>query len=156
MRAELRHEVEVAVPAEVLWAYVIDWERQREWIPLTRVEVLDPPADRVGARVRAWTGVGPVGFWDTMTVTAWSAGPDGGSCEVLHTGRLVRGDGEFAVAALGPDRSRFVWWERFELPLGPLGAVGWRLVRPGFLVGLDRALHRLRRGVEERLGPRHG
>ena len=85
----------VDAPARVVWDYVTDWPRQGEWIPLTRVEAIPPgaPARAVGERIRAWTGVGPVGFWDTMTITAWQQEGDGSArCEVLHTGRVVRGE----------------------------------------------------------------
>ena len=115
---------------------------------MTRVEALDA-ADRVGGHIRAWTGVGPVGFWDTMTITAWEEQPDGSArCEVLHTGRVVRGDGEFAVVADGPERCRFVWWERLDLPGGRLGALGWRLTGWSMRSGVDAALRRLAQRAE--------
>ncbi len=64
------------------------------------------PRTRLGGRFRAWTGLGAVGFWDPMTITAWERGPDGGGrCEVLHSGAVVKGEGEFAVVARGPAAS---------------------------------------------------
>ncbi len=97
-------EVDVAAPAGSVWDYVTDWPRQGEWIPSTRVERVDA-ADAVGRpglpgldRDRGLA----VGFWDPMTITAWQRTPDGGGlCEVLHLGAVVRGEGEFAVVALG-------------------------------------------------------
>ena len=41
MHALIRKEIDADVPAAVLWDYVTDWPRQAEWIPLTRVEVVD-------------------------------------------------------------------------------------------------------------------
>ncbi len=151
---QIRCEVEVGAPAEVVWAYVTDWARQGEWIPLTRVEPAGR-ADRVGGRIRAWTGVGPVGFWDTMTITGWDA-LDGGSasCEVMHTGSLVRGDGGFSVRALPGDRSVVEWWERLILPAGPLGAMAWRVLGPLTRRGVQLALRRMGRRLEGRRGPR--
>jgi uncharacterized membrane protein len=151
MQAEVRSEVEIAAPAREVWDYVTDWPRQGEWIPFTRVEVLTPggSARAVGGRFRAWTGLGRVGFWDPMTITAWEELPDGSArCEVLHRGRVVRGDGEFAVSSLGASRSRFSWWERLEVPAGVVGALGWRLLGPGMERGVDLALRRLARAVE--------
>ena len=53
------------------------------------------------------------------------------SLHVRHTGRVVRGSGVFEVFALpGGQRSRFVWPERLDLPLGAIGRAGWLLVRP--------------------------
>lgn len=151
MRILIERRVEVAAPADRLWNYVTDWPRQSEWVPLTKVELVDPadPAQRLGGRIRAWSGLGPVGFWDTMTVTGWETRTgSGGRCEVLHTGKVVRGEGEFIVEAAGPGTSRFLWKEMAVLPLGPVGALGWRVVRPVVERLLDRALETLRRQVE--------
>lgn len=151
MRELVRRSVDVDVPAEALWDHLMDWPRQGEWIPFTRVECADPddPAQAVGGRIRAWSGLGPLGFWDHMTITTWERRPDGGGlCEVLHTGAVVRGEGVFEVVATGPGSSRFHWSELAVVPLGRLGARGWLLVRPVLTRTLDRALARLREQVE--------
>jgi len=152
MRLVLRREVDVAAPAATVWGYVTDWPRQGEWIPLTTVERVDA-ADSVGGRFRAWTGVGPIGFWDTMTISAWQVRPDGsGLCEVMHTGRLVRGDGQFEVVALTPDTSRFILSELIVLPMGTVGWIGWRVVRPLVERAVDRLLAQMRARAERLRG----
>jgi hypothetical protein len=154
VRTRIERVVDVAVPAAALWDHVTDWPRQQEWVPMTRVERIDD-ADALGGRFRAWTGLGRpsgpgrlprgVGFWDPMTITAWERSTDGGGrCEVLHQGRVVRGEGEFTVLALDDRHSRFLWAEVLVLPVGRLGAAGWRLARPVVERLLDRALHTLR------------
>lgn len=152
-RAQLREAVEVGVPAGQLWRVVTDWPLQGEWIPFTTVRSTVGKGRGVGSRVEAWTGLGRVGFLDTMVVTHWSEPSkehsDGHSegrrvCEVLHTGRLVRGEGGFEVEPLGPSRSRLVWWESVELPLGAVGALGWRLTSRWWQAGTAKALQRLR------------
>jgi len=150
VRARLERRVEVAAPASVVWEYVTDWPQQGDWVPFTRVERLDA-ADGVGGRFRAWTGIGPVGFWDPMTITAWQRTPDGGGrCEVLHTGQVVRGEGEFAVQGRGDRACEFVWAEVVDVPLGRLGALGWKLAEP--VVGrlIERALSTMRDLAERR------
>jgi len=150
VRIRLQREVDVAAPAAVVWDYVTDWPRQEEWVPKTRVERVDEAAG-VGGRFRAWTGLGRVGFWDPMTITAWERSEDGGGrCEVLHLGPVVRGEGEFAVLGRGEQASRFVWAEVVDIPLGALGAAGWRATRPVVERVLDRGLDRMRQLVEER------
>jgi hypothetical protein len=42
-----------------------------------------------------------------------------------------------------------VWAEVVDVPLGGLGAAGWRVARPVVERVLDRGLHRMRRLVEE-------
>ena len=149
MRVRLQREVDVEAPARAVWDYVTDWPRQAEWVPLTRVERVDAAAD-VGGRLRAWTGLGPLGFWDPMTITAWErSGDGGGRCEVLHLGTVVKGEGEFVVLARGQQASRFVWAEVVDVPLGGVGAAGWRVAGPVVERGLDRGLRRMRRLVEE-------
>jgi hypothetical protein len=149
VRVRLQREVDIEAAARAVWDYVTDWPRQGEWVPLTRVERVDSAAD-VGGRFRAWTGLGPVGFWDPMTITAWDRDGDGGGrCEVLHLGKVVKGEGEFAVVARGPRASRFVWAEVVDVPLGGAGAAGWRVARPVLERVLDRGLDRMRRQVEE-------
>ena len=153
MRALIRREVALDVPADVAWAYVTDWPRQGEWVPHTRVEHVDPahPAVGVGGRLRAWSGLGPVGFWDTMTITAWERRADGGGrCEVLHTGAVVRGEGEFEVVADAEGRSRFLWSEVVVVPLGRVGALGFRLARPVVERLIDGGLATMKQRVEAR------
>lgn len=148
MRALVRSEVTVRAPADVVWGFITDWPRQAEWIPLTRVEEVTQ-SDRVGGRFRAWTGIGPVGFWDTMTITSWeSLAAGAASCDVLHTGSVVRGDGGFSVATDRRGVTRVLWWERVEVPGGPLGAVAWRVVGPVMRRMADLTLRRLAQRVE--------
>ncbi|MEP7091580.1 MAG: SRPBCC family protein [Nocardioidaceae bacterium] len=149
MRIRLEREVRIGAPASVVWDYVTDWPRQEEWIPQTRVENLDD-ANSLGGRFRAWTGVGPVGFWDPMTITAWERSADGGGrCEVLHRGAVVKGEGEFAVLADGEGASTFVWAEMLVVPGGRLGAFAWRFARPVVERLIDRGLRALRDRVEQ-------
>jgi hypothetical protein len=85
-----------------------------------------------------------------MTITAWERRPDGGGrCEVLHTGRVVKGEGDFSVVALGEERSRFVWAELLVVPAGRAGALGWRAARPVVERLIDRGLQEMRDRVEQ-------
>lgn len=153
MRSLIRSEVTVAAPAQQVWNYVTDWPRQGEWIPLTRVERLDA-ARSVGGRLRAWTGVGPAGFWDPMTIIAWEEFQDGANegrarCEVLHTGNVVRGEAGFSVQAQGPASCRFTWWEHVDVPGGVLGHSLFRLVDPLNTRVLGAVLHKMARLAEQ-------
>jgi hypothetical protein len=133
---------------------VTDWPRQSEWVPGTHVERLDDAAG-LGGRFRAWTGLGRIGFWDPMTITAWERHADGGGrCEVLHLGAVVKGEGEFTVVATGAASSRFVWAEVVVLPLGRVGSLGWRLLRPLVERAIDQGLGSMRRAVERDVAAR--
>jgi hypothetical protein len=154
MAAVVRARVDVDAPAPLVWDYLTDWPRQSEWVPLTRVEAQDL-ARAVGGRFRAWTGVGPVGFWDPLTVTAWEETRDGERrCEVLHTGSVVQGEAEFRVRPRGVDACTVVWVERVAVPGGPLGAAAWRLASRPVDRMFDVALRRMARRAERLHGAR--
>ncbi len=133
---EIVLEVDVAAPVERTWAAAADWDRQGEWMLGTRVRGTAQDGRGVGGGIRAVTGVGPLRVVDTMEITGWDP-PHG--AYVRHTGRLVRGTGAFEVRER-PGGSTFVWSEQLDLPLGALGRVGFRLVRPAFVWGLRRSL----------------
>jgi hypothetical protein len=145
VRAVLRADATVDVPAARLWELLVDWPRQADWIPLTRVRTVAGDGQGVGGRVEAWTGVGRVGFADPMVITAWDPPY---RCEVLHLGPVVRGEAGFDVAAIDIGRCRVTWWESVDLPLGSIGRAGWRLTEPLWQAALRRSLGRLRRLAE--------
>lgn len=146
MAAEISVDVIVDAPPQVVWDAVTDWERQSEWMLGTVVRGTAQGGVGVGGGIEAFTGVGRLGFLDTMVVTEWDP-PH--RCVVRHTGRVVRGLGIFEVLALPGGRSRFVWAEELELPLGRWGDLGWPLVRPGFAWGVRRSLEVLAAEVEQ-------
>ncbi|MEV1293316.1 SRPBCC family protein [Pseudonocardia sp. NPDC049635] len=152
--AELTVTVDVNVPAELLWEVVSDLEGQSDWMLATTVEVVAGDGRSVGTELRAVTGFGPLAVADTMRVTEWTEPPPGGRglrrIVVTHTGTLIRGDGVFAVEELGPRRSRFLWTESLDLPLGALGRAGWPVVRPALRAGVARSLRTMAERTEDR------
>jgi carbon monoxide dehydrogenase subunit G len=140
MGTPLEVAARITVPAgpEQVWQAVIDWPRQREWIPATRVT----GGQGVGAEVTGWTGLGPAGFTDRMVITEWEPPR---RCVVSHTGRVVRGTGVFEVIPQGA-ASEFRWAEHLQLPLPPAaGKAVTPLLRPIARWGLALALRRFAR-----------
>jgi hypothetical protein len=137
----------VLVPAEPadLWRLAMDWSRQGDWMLVTRVR----GGQGVGATVVARTGIGPVGFTDTMVITQWNP-PH--RCVVRHTGRVVRGTGVFEVIPRGA-LSEFAWTERLQLPWPASGPLGRRLAAgpAGWVMGAS--LRRFRRLIRDRARP---
>jgi uncharacterized protein YndB with AHSA1/START domain len=140
---ELTEAVDVEAPPERVWAALTDWAAQGRWILATDVRPVVGPARGVGGRLVAVTGVPlpggkRLGVVDTMEITAWEP-PF--RCDVLHTGRIVRGTGTFEIRPRG-EASTFVWSEEVLLPLGALGRLGWplaaRVIRAGYRVSLRR------------------
>ncbi|NEK86542.1 SRPBCC family protein [Blastococcus saxobsidens] len=140
---ELEERIDVDAPPEQVWAALTAWTRQGEWMVATDVRTVAGPAQGVGGRLAARTGLPlpggrHVGLLDTMVITKWDPPR---LVEVQHTGRLVRGPGIFRIEKRGTG-STFVWTERLYLPYGLLGVVGWVLVKPFALVGIRWSLRR--------------
>ena len=135
-------DVVLDAPADKVWSLVVDWDAQREWMLATTMRVVGDRAEGLGTRVEATTGVGRAALVDPMVVTEWEP-PN--RLVVRHTGDLVRGQGVFEVFALPGGRSRFVWREELDLPLGAAGRFGWPVVRPAVVAGMRTCLRRLQR-----------
>jgi carbon monoxide dehydrogenase subunit G len=129
----------VAVPAapEQVWLAVVDWSGQRRWIIGTHVR----GGQGQGATVVGRTGIGPLGFTDTMVITHWEPPR---RCVLHHTGRLVRGDGIFEVTPADAG-SEFSWTEQLQLPLAAAGRLAWPAIRPLLQGGMDASLRRFAR-----------
>ena len=138
-------DVTIDAAVERVFEAFSQWSEQGRWMLGTAVEVRRGDGRSVGSELAAWTGAGPVGFWDTMVITRWESPY---RVDVEHTGRVVRGTGTMEVIALPGGRSRFVWSEDLDLPLGRVGRLGWPVARPAFLAGVRRSLLAFGRLVE--------
>ncbi len=139
--AELVVTQVVAAPAEQVWEALTDWSVHDQWMLFTRAE----GGRGEGETIAAFTGIGPIGFLDTMTITVWEPPR---RAVVRHTGRVVKGSGAFEVEPLGDRRSRIVWSEWVILPFGPVGRLGWPVARVVVKAGVQFSLRRLARYVE--------
>lgn len=142
--------VDINASQQAVWNAIVDWENQGKWMLQTDVVVpAGAPRAGVGAQIEAFTGLLPkkrfLGFLDPMTVTSWEP-PH--VCDVLHTGKVVRGTGRFELLAMTSSRTTFVWSEELRLPLGILGRIGWLFVAPGMIAGVKFSLRRFARYVE--------
>jgi uncharacterized protein YndB with AHSA1/START domain len=148
--AHVALDVVIDAPVDRTFEAFSQWSEQGRWMLGTRVEVRAGDGRSVGSQLAAWTGAGPAGFWDTMEITRWEPPY---RVDVLHTGSVVRGTGTMEVVALPGGRSRFVWSEDLDLPLGAVGRLGWPVARPAFLLGVRRSLEAFGRLVEQGLLP---
>ncbi len=135
-RVAIHSSADVPAPAAQVWDVLVDWSRHGEWVPFTYAE----GGAAEGETVEARTGIGPVGFLDTMEISEWRP-PN--RVTVRHTGRLVRGEGRFDLIDLPGGGCRVTWSELIDLPLGPAGRAGWIAIGPLTQVMLRTALRRL-------------
>ena len=142
----LELKVDIQAPAQRVWSAVTAWEQQDKWMMATKVKSLDGTGQAVGARIEAVTGFGSIGVLDPMTITQWDP-PN--YCSVEHTGKIVRGTGEFRVVPIHASASTFIWAEDLEIPLGIIGKIGFWLIRPGFLWAIGKSLAKFANLVEQ-------
>lgn len=141
----LELEVLVNAPAQVVWDEITNWAGQSQWMLGTKVS---GTGDAVGGKIEAFTGIGPIGFLDTMEITRWDPPL---RCDVLHTGRVVKGTGSFQVEVLTSTTSKFIWIEDLDLPLGIVGKIGFKFVKPFFVFGVQKSLNKFANSVHMKL-----
>ena len=116
----------VPIPLGAVWDTVTDFAAYGRWIPLTSMRT-DPPPVRLGWGFAGFTGVGPVGFLDTMLIVRWEPPVDGAArFAVRKTGRVLRGFADVALTAADPGGTEVVWREQIVPRPETLG----RLVAP--------------------------
>ena len=107
-------EVTINAPVNEVWRALVQWEKQGDWMALTRVSASDKGADDsgIGTTIEAFTGIGPFGVLDKMKVSSWEP-PH--FCRVEHVGRVIKGIGEFRLVDQG-DKTKFDWYEEILAP----------------------------------------
>ncbi|SDO59181.1 Carbon monoxide dehydrogenase subunit G [Pedococcus dokdonensis] len=118
-------------PPAAVWDVVTDFAAYGDWMPATRMRV-DAGGPRPGWGFAGISGLGRVGFSDSMLVSVWEPpGPDGrGAFRVVKTGRLLSGWAEVTVEPDGTG-TRLDWHE--DVVVRPLPFKRW------FAPLLDRA-----------------
>jgi hypothetical protein len=134
-------------PIEKVWGEIADWSGQGKWMLSTRVWVTSEISEGVGTSIAAFTGpahriypkFSSLGLLDTMTVTTWEP-PF--RCDVIHTGKILKGSGTFRLEATTANSCTFYWSETIDIhrALFLLGA-------PFLWVGVRISLARFRRLV---------
>jgi len=132
----------INAPIQKVWDALADWESQSEWMLQTTVEVTSEIRSGVGTSIAAFTGIGKFGVMDYMTVTAWNPPT---VCDVVHTGKTIKGTGRFELTALTPQSTRFDWSEEILAPRAL-----FLLIAPGLYVGVRISLSALRRQLQQR------
>lgn len=135
-------KLKVMLPTDIDSAYaaITNWGKQSDWMLGTRVWLSAGDGKSIGSEVSAFTGIWKLGFLDTMTITKLEPPA---LVEVLHTGKVLRGEGKFELTQVSADQTQFDWYEQIEIPLGYLGLTLWWLIRPGFTLGVWYSLRML-------------
>jgi hypothetical protein len=138
MSNTLRITINLPCSQERAWAAIADWESQGNWMLQTKVWVTSHIREGVGTSISAFTGplykfypkFSSLGLFDTMVVTKWQP-PE--ICDVVHTGKILKGTGSFALSPINSTSTKFNWSETIEcsrlkfLAIAPFLWVGVRI-----------------------------
>ena len=134
----------VPTPLGAVWDTLTDFGAYGAWIPLTSMRT-DPPPVRLGWGFGGFTGLGPVGFLDSMLVVRWEPPAEGAArFAVRKTGRVLAGWADVRLTATTTGGTEVIWREEIVPKPEPLG----RLTAPAtdrvttrlFAAALDRML----------------
>ncbi|MFI7541239.1 SRPBCC family protein [Actinoplanes sp. NPDC049599] len=142
---EVTATVIVNAPADRVFAAFVNWERQGDWIPFTRVRVVEGDGGE-GSLIEAITGVGTTGLRDEIRVVRLDAPYE---VRVVHCGKILRGPASMRCTAMAGDRTQVVMHEWFHLPGGQAVKLAWPLIWPGSKLSLKGALKKFGRLVEQ-------
>jgi len=138
MSNTLRITINLPCSQERAWAAIADWESQGNWMLQTKVWVTSQIREGAGTSISAFTGplykfypkFSSLGLLDTMVVTKWQP-PE--ICDVVHTGKVLKGTGSFVLSSINSTSTKFNWSETIEcsrikfLALAPFLWVGVRI-----------------------------
>ena len=136
---ELSLSVEIDATQQEVFDKVVDWESQGEWMLGTKVKGTKNNGQGLGGEIVAWTGFWKIGFNDPMVITKWV---EPKIVDVTHLGKIVKGTGTMIVERIDENKSRFIWSESINLPLGLIGKFGWLFIKPLFVSGIKYSLNK--------------
>ena len=142
---EVTATVIVNAPAARVFAAFLNWEGQSQWIPFTKVRVVEGDGGE-GSLVEAVTAIGPASLRDELRVVKVNPPFE---VRVVHCGKVLRGPGSVRCTAMSGDRTQVVLHEWFHLPAGAAGKVAWPVLWPGSKLGFTGALKKFGRLVEQ-------
>jgi len=142
---EVTATVIVNAPAERVFAAFMSWAKQGEWIPFTKVRVVEGDGGE-GSLVEAVTALGPAVLRDELRVVRVNAPYE---VRVVHCGKVLRGPGAMRCTPMSGDRTQVVLHEWFHLPGGTVGKLAYPVLWPGSKLGFTGALKKFGRLVEQ-------
>ena len=131
--------------AQRAWYEITDWNKQGKWMLQTSVWLTSEIESGLCTEIAAFTGpfhklfprLKFLGVLDTMVVTNWQP-PF--ICDVLHTGKIIKGTGRFEVVAINDQKSQFNWSEIIWAPRAI-----FLILKPALYVGVWISLRRFAR-----------
>lgn len=150
MSNTLRISINLPCSQDRAWAAIADWESQGNWMLQTKVWVTSQIREGAGTSISAFTGplykfypkFSSLGLLDTMVVTKWQP-PE--ICDVVHTGKVLKGTGSFVLSPINSTSTKFNWSETIEC-----SRIKFLAIAPFLWVGVRISLARLSTSLRPR------
>lgn len=150
MSNTLRITINLPCSQDRAWAAIADWESQGDWMLQTKVWVTSQIREGAGTSISAFTGplykfypkFSSIGLLDTMIVTKWQP-PE--ICDVVHTGKILKGTGSFVLSPINATSTKFNWSETIEC-----SRLKFLVIAPFLWVGVRISLARLSTSLRPR------
>jgi hypothetical protein len=150
MSNTLRITINLPCSQDRAWAAIADWESQGNWMLQTKVWVTSQIREGAGTSISAFTGplhkfypkFSALGLLDTMVVTKWQP-PE--ICDVVHTGKILKGTGSFVLSPINSTSTKFNWSETIEC-----SRIKFLAIAPFLWVGVRISLARLSTSLRSR------
>lgn len=150
MSNTLRIKISLPCSQDRAWRAIADWEAQGDWMLQTKVWVTSDIREGVGTSISAFTGpfyksypkYSVLGLLDTMVVTKWQPPA---ICDVVHTGKILKGSGSFLLTAISDSKTSFDWSETIEC-----SRIKFLLIAPFLWIGVRLSLARLSTSLRQR------
>jgi hypothetical protein len=150
MSNTLRITINLPCSQDRAWAAIADWESQGNWMLQTKVWVTSQIREGAGTSISAVTGplhkfhpkFSALGLLDTMVVTKWQP-PE--ICDVVHTGKILKGTGSFVLSPINSTSTKFNWSETIEC-----SRIKFLAIAPFLWVGVRISLARLSTSLRSR------
>jgi carbon monoxide dehydrogenase subunit G len=130
------------LPAERVFAELIDWKAHEDWVPLTKV-VIHSGDGGAGTEFTATSGVGPLALPDRMRIDSLDA--ETMTVHVTKLGPVLTGTVELKVTPTGAASCRLDWFEDVRVPVLPqfLATPVGAAARQGFTTSIKKMAKKL-------------
>jgi carbon monoxide dehydrogenase subunit G len=104
------------LPAERVFAELIDWKAHEDWVPLTKV-VIHSGDGGAGTEFTATSGIKPLALPDRMRIDSLDS--EAMTVHVTKLGPILTGTVELSVTSTGSNSCRLDWFEDVRVPVLP-------------------------------------
>ena len=130
------------LPADAVFAELIDWKAHEDWVPLTKV-IIHSGDGGAGTEFTATSGLGPLALPDRMRIDSLDA--ETMTVHVTKHGPVLTGTVELKVTPTGASSCRLDWFEDVRVPVLPqfLATPVGAAARQGFTTSIKKMAKKL-------------